>query len=90
MYTIIEMYESKRWQLYKTDVVVKQHLRESVPDKIPLSEERHLERIKNGSFLCYVQCDIEVPPELRKHFENLSPIFEIINVSRDISSLRKN
>ena len=83
-YTVIEMYECEWWQLYKTDVVVKQQLRESFPYKIRLSEERLLEKkIKNGSLFGYVQCDIEVPPELREHFANFPPIFKNVNVSRD-------
>ena len=90
-YTVMEMYECEWWQLYKTNVVVKQHLRQSFPYKIPLSEERLLERIKNGSLFGYVQCDIEVPPELREQFANFPPIFKNINVGRDdIRSLMKN
>ena len=75
-YTVIEMYECEWWQLYKTDVVVKQHLRESFPYKTPLTEERLLEKIKNGSLFGYVQCDIEVPPALREKFANFPLIFK--------------
>ena len=90
-YTVMEMYECEWWQLYKTNVVVKQQLRQSFPYKIPLSEERLLERIKNGSLFGYVQCDIEVPPELREQFANFPPIFKNINVGRDdIGSFMKN
>ena len=41
-YTVMEMYECEWWQLYKTNIVVKQHLRQSFPYKIPLSEKRVL------------------------------------------------
>ena len=86
-FTVIELYECEWWQLYKIDGIVKQLLRESFPYKIPLSEERLLDRIKNG----YVQCDIEVRPELREHFANFPPIFKNVNVSRnDIGSLMKS
>ena len=90
-YTVIEMYDCEWWQLYKTIVVVKQHLCQSFPYKIPLSKERLLERIKNGSLFGYVQCDIEVPPELREQLANFPPIFKNINVGRDdIGSVMKS
>ena len=83
-YTVIEMYECEWWQLYKTDV-------ESFPYKIPLTEPRLLEKIENGSLFAYVQCDIEVPPELREKFANFPSIFKNVNVSRDdIGSLMKS
>ena len=86
----METFECEWWQLYKTNVVVKQHLRQSFPYKIHLSEGRLLERIKNGSLFGYVQCDIEVLPELREQFANFPPIFKNINVGRDdIGSLMK-
>ena len=53
------MYGCEKWPLYKTEVVVKQHSRESFPYKIPLSEERLLEESKNGTLFSSVQCDIE-------------------------------
>ena len=74
-YRVMEMYECEWWHLYKTNDVVKQHLRQSFPYKIPLSELRLLKRIKNGSLFGHVQCDIEVPPELREQFANFPPIF---------------
>ena len=90
-YNVIEMYECEWWQLYKTDSVVKQHLRDSFPYRLPLSEVRLLEKIKNGSLFGYVQCDIQVPPELRNDFANFPPIFKNVNVGReDIGSLMKN
>ena len=39
----------------------------------------------------YVQCDIEVPEELKKIFANFPPIFKITNVGRhDIGLLMKD
>ena len=85
-------YECDRWNLYKTDNVVKQHLRESflweaffrgkMPTKC-LPEKRLLENIKSGSLFGYVQCNIEVPENLREAFANFPPIFRNINVGRD-------
>ena len=52
---------------------------------------RLLERIKKGSLFGYVQCDIEVPPELGEQFANFPPIFRNNNVGRDdIRSLMKS
>ena len=64
-YNILEMYECDWWKMYTTDNIVKQLLRESFPSKMPLREERLLENIKFGSLFGYVQCDIEVPENLR-------------------------
>ena len=50
-----------------------------------------LEQIRSGKLFGYVQCDIEVPEELKKKFANFSPIFKNTNVGRhDIGSLMKD
>ena len=64
-YNVIEMYECDWWKKYKTDNIVKQHLRESFPYKMPLREKRLLEVIKSGSLFVYVQCVIEVPENIK-------------------------
>ena len=66
----------------KKDSIVKHHLRESGPYKILLREETLLEKIKKGSLLGFVQCDIEIPEKLRKSFANIPPIFQNFNVGR--------
>ena len=63
-YSVIEMCECDCWNMYKTDNFVKQHLRESLPCKSPLREERFQENVKSGSLFGYVQCDNEVPDNL--------------------------
>ena len=64
------------WKLYKTDVPVKEHLRESFPYK-PLLRQYHLwNQIKSGALFGYVQCDIKVPQHLREKFANFPPIFK--------------
>ena len=60
------MWECEWWNLYKTTTCVKGHLRESLPYKRPLREESVLEQIRSGKLFGYVQCDIEVPEELKK------------------------
>ena len=46
-----------------------------------------LEQIRSGKLFGYVQCDIEVPEELKKKFANFPPSFKNTNVGRhDIGS----
>ena len=85
------MWECKWWNLYKTTTCVKQNLKKSLLYKRPLREESLLEQIKSGKLFGYVQCDIEVPEELKEKFARLSPIFKNTNVSRhDIGLLMKD
>ena len=85
------MWECKWWDLYKTTTCVKEHLRESFPYKRPLREESLLEQIRSGNLFGYVQCDIEVPEELKKKFANFPPIFKNTNLGRhDIGSLMQD
>ena len=62
------MWECEWWNLYKTTLCVKEPLRESFPYKRPMREERLLKQIRSGKLFGYVQYDIEVPDELKKHF----------------------
>ena len=48
------MYEGDWWKTYKSDFIVKQHLRESFPYKMRIREERLLQNIKSGSLFGYV------------------------------------
>ena len=73
------MYECEWWNMSKTNNFAKQHLHESFPYK----KRRLLENIRSGSLFGYVQCDIEVPENLREAFANFLPIFKNINVDRD-------
>ena len=77
------MYECDWWKIYKTDDIVKQHLRESFPHKMPLREEKFLENFKSTSLFGYIQCDFEVPENLGEDFANFPPIFKNIKVRRD-------
>ena len=90
-YNVVEMWECEWWNLYKTTTCVKEHLRESFPYKRPLREESLLEQIRSGKLFGYVQCDIEVPEELKKKFANFPPIFKNTNVGRhDIGPLMQD
>ena len=90
-YNVVQMWECEWWNLYKTTTCVKQILRELFPYKRPLREESLLEQIRSGKLFGYVQCDIEVPEELKKKVNNFPPIFKNTNVGQhDIGSLIKD
>ena len=57
--------------------------REIFPHKMPLREERLLEKIKSGTLFGNVQFHFELPENLREAFINFPPIFKNINVDRD-------
>ena len=87
-YNVVEMWEYEWWNLYKTTTCVKEHFRESFPYKRPLREESLLEQIRSCNLFGYVQCDIEVPEELKEKFATFPPIFKNKIVGRhDIGSL---
>ena len=49
-----------------------------------------LEEIRSGKLFGYVQCDIEVPEELKKNFAIFPPFFKNTNIARhDIGLLMK-
>ena len=50
---------------------------------MPLREERLLENIEPGSLFGYVQCDSEVPENLRVSIVNFPHIFKNNNVGSD-------
>ena len=77
------MYECDWWNMYKSNNIVKQHLRASFRNKMPLKEERLLENIKSGSIFDYVQCDTEVLENLGEPFAKFPLISKNINVDRD-------
>ena len=79
---VVEIWECEWWNLYKTTTRVKKQLRESFPHKRPLREERLLERIGSGKLFGYVQCDIEVPEELKLNFASFLPNLKNTNVGR--------
>ena len=89
--TVFEAMACEWWNLYKTTTCVKEHLKVSFPYKRPLWEGSLLEQIRSGKLFGYVQCDIEVPEELKKKFANFPPIFKNTNVGRhDIGSLMQD
>ena len=89
-FTVIEMSECEWWRLYNTTTNVKLNIRESFPYRRSLTEQQLLEGINKGNLFGYVQCDIEVPENLRANFANFPPIFKNTLVSKsDIGDLMK-
>ena len=85
------MWECEWWRLYKTTNTVKQHIRELFRYRRSLAAEQLLEEIKEGKLFGYVQCDIEVPENMRSKFVNFPPIFKNALVSKiDIGDLMNN
>ena len=90
-FKVIEMWECERWRLYKTTNTVKQHLQKHFPYRCSLAADQLLEEIKNGKLFGYVQCDNEVPENLRSNFNNFPPIFKNTLVSKNnIGDVMKN
>ena len=90
-FKVIEMLECEWWRLYKTIKTVKRHIREHFPYRRSLAAEQLLEEIKKEKIFGYVQCDTEVPENLRANFANFPPIFKNSLVSKsDIGDLLKN
>ena len=90
-FKFVEMWECEWWKLYKTTNTVKQHIGEHFPYRYPLVAEQLLEDKKKGKLFGHVQCDIEVPENLRSKFNNFPPIFKNTLVSKsDIGDLMKN
>ena len=48
-----------------------------------MSSEKLLARIEEDNLFGYVQCDLEVPEELRERFANFPPIFKNLDVRRE-------
>ena len=90
-FKVIEMWECEWWRLYKTTKTVKQHVQEHFPYRRSLAAEQLLEEIKKGKLFGYVQCDTQVPKNLRSKINNFPPIFKNTLVSKsDIGELIKN
>ena len=88
---VIEIREFEWWRLYKTTKTVRKHTREHFFYRRSLAAEQLLEEIKKGKVFGYVQCDIEVPENLKANSANFLPIFKSTSVSKnDFGDLMKN
>ena len=90
-YKGIEMWECEWWRLCKTSNTVKKHIREHFPYRNSLAVDQLWKEKEEGKLFGYVQCDLEVPENLRAKFVNFPPIFKNTLVSKsDIGDLMKN
>ena len=77
------MREFDWWDNVQENATQKNHVRNKIPYKLPLSREKLFARIEEDNFFGYVPCDLEVPEELREQFENFPPIFKNFDVGRE-------
>ena len=77
------MFDCDGWKIYKTDIFIKQNLRDTFTCKMPLRGEKLLEIIKSWSLFGSIQCDIEVLENLQEAFPKFQTIFNNFNVGRD-------
>ena len=88
---VIEMTNCEWWRLYKTTNTVKEHIREHFPYRLSLAAEQLLEEMKKGKLFGYVQCDIEIPDNVKSKFDNFPPIFKnTIDRKSENGDLMKN
>ena len=85
------MCECESWRLYKTTNTVEQHIREHFPYRRSLATVQLLEEIKGGKLFGNLQCDIEVPANLRSKLVKFPPIIKNTLISKsDIGDLMTN
>ena len=75
-FTVIELWESEWWRLYRTTTSVNLHIRDKFLYRRSHKKHQLLERIKKVNLFGHVQCDIEAPENLRTNFANFPPVFE--------------
>ena len=82
-YKVIEMRVCEWWDLVQENSMLKNLFRKNFPYKLPLSSEKLSAGIEKDNLFRYVQCDLEVPEELRDRLANFPPIFENFDVGRE-------
>lgn len=87
---VIEMWECTWFEMKQNSPQIQAFLEDnnitpkSVFDGIKdLNESIIIEKIVNGQLFGLIQCDIEVPQELREYFKELPPVFKNTKVSVD-------
>ena len=82
-YKFEEMWECEWCESFKTNDKIKSYFRTHFPYKRPLSTDSLLAKTKDGSLFGYVQCNLNVPDELKSKFANFPPIFIKTEVGRN-------
>ena len=73
----------KKWEGFKTDDKIKKHVRTHFPFKRQFFTDSFLAKIQDGSFFCYVQCNLVLQDELKSKAANFLPIFKNTEVGRN-------
>ena len=85
-YKYVEMWECKFYQLKRTNHDLKQFLKERkhpLDHKTKLTMAEIINAIKSGLLFGCVECDLHVPEHLKQYFEEMTPIFKNIDISRN-------
>ena len=85
-YVYVEMWECEFYQLKMTNHDLKQFLKEGkqpLDYKTKLTMTEIIDAIKSGLFFGCVECDLHVPEHLKQYFEEMTPIFKNIDISRN-------
>ena len=86
-YTVVEMYECEWREMKAKNKSLQQfigtYFRRRLDKKSTMTEAEILAAVTSSELFGMVECDIEVPPELREHFAEMPPIFKNVNISRE-------
>ena len=63
--------------------MLKNNVKKYFPYKLPLNSKKLFARIEEDNLFGYVQCDLEVPEELRERLANFPPIFKNFDTERE-------
>ena len=80
------MRECEWWYLVQKNSLLKKHVRKNVPYKLPLGSETLLMRIQEEKVFGHVECDLEVPEELRERFANFHEFSKTVTLEERIYS----
>ena len=93
-YNLVEMWECEWKEMKKKNAELKEFLkklRRPNDFRRQMTEQQILNGVRNDTFFGLVECDIEVPQHLRKHFSEMAPIFKNINISlNDIGEMMRD
>ena len=85
-YNLIELWECKWTQLKCHCLNLRQFIqkqRKHLHNKPFMTEKEIIDAVKSNELFGLVECDISVPPHLKAHFAEMTPIFKNIKISLD-------
>ena len=81
-FTLVEMWECE-WRTYLKNNTVHNSYKYPKEDKQRMTKLEILEAIKNDEMFGAVEVDINVPDDLKHHFQEMPPVFKNTTISRD-------